>query len=326
MARRRSLLLAPDSFKGTFAAPVVASAMARGVRGADAEADVCPLADGGEGTLDVLIRALGGGRTPVVVHDPLGRAIEAPLGHLEDGSTAIVETACASGLELVAPQERDPERASTYGTGELIAAAVERGAKRVLVAVGGTATTDGGTGAIAAIEAAGGLGAAGLELLCDVATPFERAAQLFAPQKGASPAAARRLAVRLEALAEGMGRDPRGTAMTGAGGGLSGGLWARFGARLTPGAAFVLEAVGFDARARAADAALTGEGRLDARTLEGKLVGEVARRCRSAGTPLDAIVGEDALGAERASAAGLRSVRTAATLAEIEAAARALAA
>ena len=205
-----------------------------------------PAADGGEGTMEALLAALGGELVSAPAHDPLGRPIEASYARLADGDTAVVEVARASGLSLVAERERDAEAASTAGTGELVAAAAAGGARRVLVAAGGSATTDGGAGAIEAIEAAGGLGKAKLEVLCDVSIPFERAAEVFAPQKGADPAAVARLTARLVARAGALPRDPRGRAMTGAAGGLSGGLWAAFAARLVPGAAYVLGLLGFD--------------------------------------------------------------------------------
>jgi glycerate 2-kinase len=203
--------------------------------------------------------------------------------------------AAASGLGLVDPGERDPEGASSAGTGELIVAAAAEGARRILVAAGGSATTDGGRGAIDAIEAAGGLREARLEVLCDTSVPFELAAEVFAPQKGASPEQVERLTARLVAEAGALPRDPRGRALTGAAGGLSGGLWAAFGAHLVPGAAFVLGVVGFDRRLEDAEAVITGEGRLDAQSREGKLTGEIARRCRAASVPCHVIDGAIAL-------------------------------
>lgn len=292
------ILIAPDSFKGTFDAVAVTGAIASGVEEAAGEADRCPVADGGEGTMEVLLGALGGERRAASVHDPLRREIVAEFGLLGDGRTAVVETARAAGLTLVAAEERDAERVDTYGAGELIAAALAAGAANVLVAVGGSATTDGGRGAIEALGERGALEAAArIEVLCDVRTPFEDAARLFAPQKGADPAAVVRLGDRLERFAGKLPRDPRGVAMGGCAGGLSGGLWA-YGARLRPGAAFVLDAVSFDQRLAAADAVISGEGRLDSQSLEGKVAGEIAERCAAAGKPLHLIVGEDALGAD----------------------------
>jgi glycerate 2-kinase len=266
--------------------------MGLGIESAGATPDLCPAADGGEGTAEVLLDALGGERRNAEAHDPLGRPIEASYALLRDGSEAVVEVAAASGLHLVESSERDAEAASSEGTGELIAAAASDGATRILVAAGGSATTDAGRGAIDAIDAAGGLGGAKLEVLCDTSVPFERAAEVFAPQKGASPEQVERLTSRLVAEAGALPRDPRGRAMTGAAGGLSGGLWAALGAHLVPGAAFVLGVVGFDRRLESADAVLTGEGRLDAQSGEGKLTGEVARRCRAARVPAYAIAGQ----------------------------------
>jgi glycerate kinase len=291
-------LVAPDSFKGTFGAHEVAEAIAAGVEAAGAAADRCPVADGGEGTMEVLLEALGGERRQAQVHDPLRRPVVAEFALLGDGETAVVETARACGLTLVAAEDRDPERADTYGAGELIAAAIESGARTVLVAVGGSATTDGGQGTVEALRERGALEAAArLEVLCDVEAAFEDAARLFAPQKGADAVAVERLSQRLANFAAELPGDPRGVPMSGCAGGLSGGLWAH-GARLRSGAAFVLDRVGFDARLAAADAVIGGEGRLDSQSLGGKIVGEIARRCAEAGEPLHLIVGEDALGDE----------------------------
>jgi glycerate kinase len=302
----------------------VAEAIARGLEAAGWEADRCPIADGGEGTLEVLVGALGGEVVEADAHDPLGRPLRARFALLRAGAVALVEAAAASGLGLVAEDERDAEAASTAGTGELIAAAMESGAREVLVAVGGSATTDGGAGAIEALRAAGLGERARLTVLCDVRTPFERAAEVFAPQKGADPAAVRRLARRLDAFARELPRDPRGMAMGGAAGGLSGGLWAAFGARLVPGAAYVLDALGFDARMHASRAVVTGEGRLDPQTLAGKAVGEVAVRCRQNGVPCHAIVGERAIDAFDQRLLDLSTIAEAGTPADLTAAARSL--
>jgi glycerate kinase len=276
----------------------VAEAIGRGIESAGGIADLCPAADGGEGTMEILLDALGGERREAQAHDALGRPIEARYALLRDGSEAVVEVAAASGLSLLDESERDSELASSAGTGELIVAAVREGANRVLVAAGGSATTDGGRGAIDAIEAAGGLGDARLEVLSDTTVPFERAAEVFAPQKGASPEEVERLTARLVAEAGALPRDPRGRAMTGAAGGLSGGLWAAFGAHLNPGPAFVLGVVGFDRRLEDAGAVITGEGRLDSQSREGKLTGEIARRCRLVQLPCHVIAGEIALAPE----------------------------
>ena len=323
-ADRPPIVLAPDSFKGTFRAAEVAAALERGLEATGWIADRCPVADGGEGTMEVLLLALGGETAAADAHDPLGRPVRAGFALVEDGGTAIVETAAASGLGLVAEGDRDPLAASTTGTGELIAAAVDAGAQVVLVGVGGSATTDGGAGAVAAIERAGGLRGARLVVLCDVRTPWERAAEVFGPQKGADPETVRRLARRLRDRAGRLRKDPRGVPMTGAAGGLAGGLWAAFDAKLVSGASFVLDTLGFDARAHASRAVVTGEGRLDRQSLAGKAMGEVAVRCRQRGVPCHAVVGSDALPPFEHRLLDLATVDEATTLEEIEAAARAL--
>jgi glycerate kinase len=321
----RQVLVAPDAFKGTFRASEVAGAIGRGLERAGlVPPDLCPVADGGEGTLDALLPGLGGEVVGAVAHDPLGRELRTGFGLVEGGGTAIVETAFASGLALLDEDERDAWAASTYGTGELISSAIDAGAAVVIVAVGGSATTDGGAGAIEAIADRGGPRGARLVVLCDVRTPFEDAPRVFAPQKGADPDTVVRLEERLAALARGWPRDPRGVPMTGAAGGLSGGLWAAFGAVLEPGAPWVLDALGFDARMRAARAVVTGEGKLDEQTLQGKLVGEIGTRARQAGVPLHAIVGRDALDPFGKRIIDLQRVYEATDLAAMEAAAEAL--
>ncbi len=324
-----TVLVAPDAFKGSFDAPVVAAAVGRGLQSAGIEVDCCPVADGGEGTLDVLAAALGAESRPAVVSDPLGREIEASfaLARGRDSATAIVETAAASGLHLVSELERDAVRASTFGTGQLIAAALDAGAKTVLIGAGGSATTDGGAGAIKALREAGVPGGARLVVLCDVRTPFEGAAYVFAPQKGADAEQVRRLTARLHAQARRHGdRDPRGIPMTGAAGGLSGGLWAAFGAELQAGAAFVLDALGFDRRLRNSRAVITGEGKLDQQSLAGKAISEVATRARQIGVPCHAVVGKRALDSFGARVLDLQAILEASTLEQLEAAGRRLAA
>jgi glycerate kinase len=313
------VLVAPDTFKGTLRATEVAAALGRGLEaGGCPPPDLCPVADGGDGTLAVLLTALGGETAGVEAHDPLGRPVRAGVGLIEDGGTAIVEVAEASGLTRVAPDERDAEAASTRGTGELIAAAVDAGAQVVLVAAGGSATTDGGAGAVQAVEEAGGLRGARLVVLCDVRTPFELAAATYGPQKGADADAVARLSERLDALAQRLPRDPRGRPLTGAAGGLAGGLWATYGAALEPGGPFVLEALGFDERMRAAKAVVTGEGRLDATTLEGKVVAEVATRARQGGVPCHAVCGQSAMSLFDARILDLQRIVEAPTLEALE--------
>src|SRR3954466_8098669 len=207
--RERPVLVAPDSFKGTFSAAQVAGAIGRGLERAGLmPPDLCPAADGGEGTLDALLPQLGGELEGAKVHDPLGREITAQFGLVEDGGTAIVETAAASGLALLAEDERDAWAASTYGTGELIVAAARAGAAVILVAVGGSATMDGGAGALEAIEEAGGPAGAKLGVLCDGRLPFEAAPRIFGPQKGADPPMVARLKTRLVETAPPLPRSP----------------------------------------------------------------------------------------------------------------------
>jgi glycerate kinase len=317
----RPVLVAPDSFKGTLTAQQVAAAIGRGlVRAGLPAPDLAPVADGGEGTMEVLLGRLGGEVVTVAASDPLGREVAAGLALLGDGRTALVEVAAASGLALVAPEERDAEAASSAGTGQLIAAAVATGAARVLVAAGGSATTDGGRGAIEAIADAGGLGRARITVLCDVRTPFEQAASVFGPQKGADGAAVARLERRLAAFGL-----PREVPMTGAAGGLAGGLWATFGAELVAGAPFVLDALDFDRRMLASRAVIVGEGRLDATSLQGKIAAEIATRARQHGVPAHAIVGSCAIDRFDARILDLQEILEAGDEAAIEQAAAALA-
>jgi glycerate kinase len=316
-----TVLVAPDSFKGTFTAGEVAEAIAADV----SAADPCPVADGGEGTLDIVLRACGGHSTTVPAHDALGRRITARLGWLDDGAVALVETAQASGLGLIAPSDRNAEASTTWGTGEMIMSAVATGATSIVVTVGGSATTDGGLGAVRAIDDNGGLRGATLIVACDVTTTFERAAPVYASQKGADAAGVERLSRRMDRIARSFDRDPRGRPMTGAAGGLSGALWAQYDALLVPGAAWVLDAIGFDSRLGRCEIVITGEGRLDAQTFEGKLVGEVAARASAAGKPVHAVVGSSSLTNSQAQRLGLASVTIASNRQEMRAAGRSLA-
>lgn len=330
-------LVAPDSFKGTFAATEVAAAVASGLRGAGMDAVELPVADGGEGTLDALLADIGGELRTATVADPLGRPVEAEFALLEDDParergkrareaagepTAVVECARASGLGLVAEDERDAFAASTRGTGELIAAAVEAGARKVIVTVGGSATTDGGAGAVAALDDAGARPK--IEVWCDTRNAWEDAPRLFGPQKGADPDTVARLRRRLARLAAKAPKDPRGVPLTGAAGGLSGGLWAWCGAQLVAGAPAVLNAVGFDDRMRAAALVVTGEGCLDRLTFQGKAVFEVATRARQSGVACHAIVGRSTLDPFEERILDLQTLSEATTLAELEAAAATL--
>ncbi len=314
-------LITPDAFKGTLSSAEVGAALAAGAADGGAEATVLAAADGGEGTASALASALGAETFAVEVRGPLGEVVPAHWVRLGDGR-AVVEVAVASGLDLVEESRRDAWAANTFGTGELIAAAARAGCDRVLVAAGGSATTDGGSGALRALDEAGV--DVEIDVICDVRTPWERAAEVFGPQKGADPAGVERLAARLREMAEVAPRDPRGVPMTGCAGGLSGGLWAHRGASLVPGASFVLDAIGFDQALSSRQAVLTGEGRLDESTLEGKLVAEVARRAAIAGVECHAVVGRCDLAPARTLAMGLASVSVAGTPGDIRAAASAL--
>jgi glycerate 2-kinase len=318
----RRVLVAADSFKGTFRSAEVNVAIGAAFEDAGWTANSLSVADGGEGTMEALVSALGGFYRAALASDPVGRAVDARWALLSDGR-AVVEVAEASGLWRVAAKERDAWAASTYGTGELIAAAATAGAERVLVAAGGSATTDGGAGALRALEEAGT--EVGMDVICDVATAWEDAPAVFGPQKGADPPTVVRLERRLDELAQRAPRDPRGVPGSGCAGGLSGGLWAFRGARLLPGASFVLDAIGFDAHLPAADLVVTGEGRLDRQTLAGKVVAEIARRCREQGVQCWAIVGSLDLARDRLDELGLDGVKEAPTLPEIRARATAIA-
>ena len=283
------VLVAPDKFKGTFSAAEVAAAIAGGLRSGGREPVELPVADGGEGTAAVL----GAEPVPATASDPLGRQVEASYGRLDDGKTAVVEAAAASGMWRLAPDELDPLAATSAGTGELIRTAVDAGARHVIVACGGTATVDGGRGML---EALGGKPrGVRFTAVCDVRTPWERAAAEFGPQKGADQGAVRNLRSRLAARARSMRKDPRGVPLTGCGGGISGALWSELGAALVPGPAFVLDAIGFDEHMRGSAFVVTGEGKLDETTLAGKAVAEVATRCRQSGVWCHAVVGQDEL-------------------------------
>jgi glycerate kinase len=311
----RAILVAPDKFKSTFSAGEVAAAIGRGLMGGGVEhVELLPISDGGEGTSEGLVRALGGTTATAEVTDPLGRPVVAAFGLVHDGRMAVLDTAQASGLWRVDPDERDAWKASSRGTGELIAAALATGARKLIVAAGGSATTDGGRGVLEALGARftktkTDLGALRTRLrgikvsvACDVRNPLcgpDGAARAFGPQKGADAETVEKLERRLTDWArlarKTTGRDPTSEPMAGAAGGLAGGLWAFAGADLRSGAALVLDALGFDERMRASFAVVTGEGSLDEQTLQGKALSEVATRCRQAGVPCYALVAVDSL-------------------------------
>jgi glycerate kinase len=284
------LVAAPDKLRGTATAAQVARAMCDVAWEAGWGASALPLADGGEGTLE----ALGGPNRSTTVTGPLGDPVDAAWRL--DGATAVIEMARASGLELVGgPDGNDPVAASTVGTGELMAAAVDAGARRVIVGLGGSATTDGGLAALRALYPLQRL--RGIEVLaaCDVRTRFLDAARVFAPQKGASDAQVALLTRRLERLAQvyldDHGVDVRDLEGGGAAGGLGGGL-AAIGARLVEGFELVADEVDLLGALERADLVLTAEGFLDDQSFEGKVVGGVAAMADEVGVRAVAIVGE----------------------------------
>lgn len=291
-SRQPRLLAAPDKLRGTLAAGEVAGALAEAAEAVGWLAERRPLSDGGEGFADVLA-GLGGDERTTSVTGPLGEPVAARWRLA--GEQAVVESAAASGLVLAGGAAgNDPLRATSRGTGELVVAAIRGGARRILVGVGGSAMTDGGHGALQAIEEAGGLGDVEVVVACDVRASFVDAARLFGPQKGASPAEVTELGRRLEALAASY-RDRYGvdvTAIPGAGaaGGLAGGL-AAAGARLVPGFELVAGVVGLEARVAEADLVVSGEGRLDASSWTGKVVGGLAELTARLGKPLVVVAG-----------------------------------
>ena len=287
------LLAAPDKMKGTLPAAGVAAALVAAASAATWRADPCPLSDGGEGFADVLA-CLGGEERTTTVTGPLGAPVAARWRLA--GDRAVVESAAASGLVLAGGAEgNDPVAATSRGTGELLVAAARAGARRILVGVGGSAMTDGGSGAVAAMDEAGGLGPVDLVVACDVRAGFLDAARLFGPQKGADPGQVESLTRRLESLAsayaERAGLDVTALPGAGAAGGLAGGL-AALGARLAPGLEVVAGIVGLEERVAAADLVVTAEGRLDGSSWTGKVVDGVAELAMRHGRPLVVVAGE----------------------------------
>jgi glycerate kinase len=284
------VLAAPDKFRGTATAPEVAAAVARAAACVGAECDQAPMADGGEGTLE----ALGGPNRTAMVTGPLGDPVEAAWRL--DGRSAVIEMAQASGLDLIGgPEGNDPVAASTFGTGALLAAAVERGAKEIIVGVGGSATTDGGLGALRALEPGQRLRGVEVRVACDVRLPFVEAAEVYGPQKGASPAQVELLRRRLERLAqiylEDHGVDVRDLPGAGAAGGLAGGL-AAVGARLESGFDLVADVVDLDERLERCDLVVTGEGFVDDQSFDGKVVGGVVGLAGALGIPVLVVAGD----------------------------------
>ena len=284
------MLIALDKFRGTATAAEATAAVGHACWELGHDADEAPMSDGGEGLLDVL----GGANRTSIVTGPLGAPVEAAWRLVQ--RIAVIEMARASGLVLAGgPEANDPLEASTFGTGELIDRALEQGARQVVVGLGGSATTDGGLGALRALRSPARLRAVDLQVACDVRTTFVDAAAVFAPQKGATPAQVALLTARLEGLAERYreeyGVDVRDLPGSGAAGGLAGGL-AAAGGQLLPGFDLVAEHLSLDERVAPADVVVTGEGYLDAQSLDGKVVGGVVALAAAAGRPVVVIVGD----------------------------------
>jgi len=338
----RTIVVVPDSFKGTMSSAQVCDIMVRALtRHLDAEVVALPVADGGEGSVDAFLATVGGRKIPVPVTGPLGEPVEGFFGVLNDG-TAVVEMAAAAGLPLVKKELR-PEQTTTYGVGELIVAAARTGAKTIIVGLGGSATTDMGTGAgvaagvrffdetghefvplsgtldkIARVDISGldpQVWDADIQVMCDVDNPLygpQGAAYIFGPQKGASPDTVTRLDRGLRHASAVVERDigvhVSDLAGAGAAGGMGAGMVAFFGAALHRGIDIVLDTVGFDKLLYDADLVITGEGCLDSSSLAGKVVVGVARRARTHSVPVIAVVGDIRDGFEPIYGEGVTSV------------------
>lgn len=339
------IVIAPDSFKESLTALEVATTIENSMREVwpDAEFVKLPVADGGEGTMEALVATTGGRRIDLAVTGPQGDTVQACYGLSGDGATAIVEMATASGLALVPPGSRNPLQTTTYGTGELISSALDAGARRFIVGIGGSATNDGGAGMLQALgvrlldehgrEIGPGGGAlarlvridAGdldprladcrIDVACDVDNPLtgpDGASHVFGPQKGATPEMVRQLDANLKHFATLIERDlgvqVDGVAGAGAAGGTGAALLAFLGARLLPGIEIVMEAVGLDAVVRDADLVITGEGRIDSQTIHGKTPIGVARVAKRHHVPVIGIAGCLTADAEVVHAHGIDAV------------------
>lgn len=294
----RRVLACPDSFKGSASAQDLTRAIEVGAVEAGWSSEACPMSDGGEGFSSVL-GVLGGEVRRTKVTGPLGSSVEAIWRRV--GDMAVIESAEASGLVLAGGASgNDPVRATSRGTGELVVAAVAEGAEKILVGLGGSATTDGGIGAVEAVVEAGGTRGAEVVVAADTRVTFTDAATVYGPQKGATPAQVEKLTARLLELASAYrdryGIDVARVPGSGAAGGLAGGL-AAIGAVVRPGFEVVAEAVQLQERARRADLVVTGEGRLDATSWTGKVVGGVAEIAAGLSVPLLVIAGEVSDGA-----------------------------
>ena len=339
------IVICPDSFKESLPASAAAQAIAEGVREVWPDADcVClPLADGGEGTLDALVSATGGQLLTRWVQGPLGAPVNARFAVLGDGKTALIEMAEAAGLPLLSPAQRDPLRTSTYGVGELIAAALDLGVTRILLGLGGSATQDGGAGMLQALGARlldaqgqplppGGaalgqlaqlhldgldprLARVTVEVACDVDHPLcgpRGSSAVFAPQKGADAAAVALLDAALAhwgaQLAQATGRQVAELPGAGAAGGMGAAALAVFAARLRPGIDWVMDALDFNAALHGADWVISGEGRADGQSAGGKVISGVARRAQAAGVPLLVLAGSLGDGYQALYPLGVRAI------------------
>lgn len=340
----RKYVVIPDSFKGCLSSGEICGIIAREIRRRDPEARVCalPVADGGEGTVDAFLGALGGEKVAVPCRDPYGRPLTAHYGLFPDGKTAVIEMAAAAGLPLVGEDRRVADT-TTYGVGQLIAHALKRGAERIILGLGGSATNDGGCGAAAALgveflDAEGkafvpvggtlrriahirtdallpALRQAEVIAMCDIDNPLcgeSGAAAVFSPQKGADAATVRMLDEGLAHLAAVIEKDLGRSLLTLPGGGAAGGFGAGsvafLGARLQMGIEAVLDLTDFDRLAADAYLVITGEGRLDSQSLRGKVVVGVARRARALGVPVVALVGSSETDIAAAYDAGVTAV------------------
>ena len=336
------LVIAPDSFKESMSAERVALAIAAGWREVFAEADIrlCPMADGGEGTVEAVLSATGGERREQQVRGPLGTPVTAHWGWLPDERQAVIEMAAASGLHWVAAEQRDARITTTYGTGELVLAALDAGARRIILGIGGSATNDGGAGLLEAlgarllneegqpigrggaaltdlqrIELAGldtRLAATEIIIAADVDNPLcgpHGASHVFGPQKGASADQVEQLDHALshfaDVMAAALGQDYRDVPGVGAAGGLGFAARAVLGARFRPGIELVAELSGLAEAVQGADLVITGEGRLDGQSLHGKTPVGVARIARAAGVPVIALAGSLGEGYQRLYEAGI---------------------
>lgn len=322
------IVIASDSFKECLAAHEVCAAIAEGVRRADASAQIVevPMADGGQGTVEALVRATRGEFREAEVTGPLGERVAARFGLLGDGKTAVIEMAAASGLELVSRDKRDPLRSTTFGTGELIRHALDAGVGKILIGIGGSATNDGGAGMaqalgyrllddqgndlapgggalakLASIDASGRdsrLDQIEVEVACDVTNPLtgeQGASAVYGPQKGATAEMVSQLDANLARLAEilrrDLGKDVEQAPGSGAAGGLGGGLLAFCNANLRRGVHLVIETVRLEQALHGADLCITGEGALDHSSQFGKTAVGVAGVCKQLGIPAVALAG-----------------------------------